>query len=143
MCPVNGTCWLGPSRGRLRCGSTIHGGEQTGEQCASGKVKSQDWCELPPIFRAISQAILEGLFRWCRPAPFHLPAPLLTVNEKCSDGGGTFSGKCLRIWRPADFLLDALGHRAGIAAVGEIEGRLLTTGPARITRAMVTSREAA
>lgn len=35
--------------------------------------------------------------------PFNFPPPLLSVNEKCSEGAGAFTDKCLAVWR-----LDAL-----------------------------------
>jgi hypothetical protein len=31
-------------------------------------------------------------------APFHFPAPLKTINEECTEGGGNFRDKCLGLW---------------------------------------------
>jgi hypothetical protein len=34
--------------------------------------------------------------------PFSLPPPLELINEKCTEGGGTYSDKSLGLWRVAD-----------------------------------------
>lgn len=35
-------------------------------------------------------------------APFNLPAPDLLINEKCTEGEGTYSDKCLGLWKIDD-----------------------------------------
>lgn len=35
-------------------------------------------------------------------APFDLPQPLELVNERCTEGGGTYADKSLGLWRVAD-----------------------------------------
>lgn len=39
-------------------------------------------------------------------APFSFPAPLLVVNEGCTEGGGLYADKSLGVWRMADLLLE-------------------------------------
>ena len=38
--------------------------------------------------------------------PFNFPPPLLSVNEKCSEGAGAFADKCLAVWRLDTLPLD-------------------------------------
>ncbi|UXH79177.1 capsular polysaccharide synthesis protein [Roseateles amylovorans] len=40
--------------------------------------------------------------------PFDFPAPVLLVNEHCSEGGGQFADKSLAVWRLADLPWDRL-----------------------------------
>jgi hypothetical protein len=35
--------------------------------------------------------------------PFNLPVPLVLINEKCTEGGGTYSDKSLGLWSLASF----------------------------------------
>lgn len=35
-------------------------------------------------------------------APFYLPAPILQVNEQCTEGNGWYADKCLGLWSVAD-----------------------------------------
>jgi len=35
-------------------------------------------------------------------APFHLPAPMRILNERCTEGGGMFADKSLGLWRTGD-----------------------------------------
>jgi hypothetical protein len=43
--------------------------------------------------------------------PFDFPPPLLLLDERCSEGGGTFSDKGLGVWRLAELILeDALSR---------------------------------
>jgi hypothetical protein len=44
-------------------------------------------------------------------APFNLPAPLLFIEERCSEGNGAFKDKSLGLWRLAD--LDTRAWRPG------------------------------
>jgi len=34
--------------------------------------------------------------------PFNFPKPLRLINEKCTEAGGTYSDKCLGLWRISD-----------------------------------------
>jgi hypothetical protein len=40
--------------------------------------------------------------------PFSFPAPLLTITEKCTEGGGAYGDKSLCVWRLADLPVDKL-----------------------------------
>lgn len=35
-------------------------------------------------------------------APFNFPLPLKLINEKCTEGDGTYSDKCLGLWKISD-----------------------------------------
>ena len=35
-------------------------------------------------------------------APFNFPTPLKLINEKCTEGDGTYADKCLGLWKISD-----------------------------------------
>ena len=35
-------------------------------------------------------------------APFHLPPPLATINEECTEEGGAYADKSIGVWRIDD-----------------------------------------
>jgi hypothetical protein len=57
--------------------------------------------------RAENQEIATGDWRTLNleRAPFHFPAPMRIINERCTERGGIYADKSLGLWRLSDFCL--------------------------------------
>jgi hypothetical protein len=72
---------------------------------------SCQWLLTTTFTRDAPNAELDGAgwraLNLCLP-PFNLPAPMLLINEKCTEAGGQAADKSLGLWRIADLRVGAL-----------------------------------
>lgn len=81
--------------------------------CALETIRNSScqWLLTTTFTRDVPNAELDGAgwraLNLCLP-PFNLPAPMLLINEKCTEAGGQAADKSLGLWRIADLRVGAL-----------------------------------